>query len=62
MLNFLDKKHISAHHLQLFDIEKMHVDNLAFLEMIFGILPHLSKHIKLCKSAKEIWDTLKNLL
>ncbi|XP_052626968.1 uncharacterized protein LOC128133534 [Lactuca sativa] len=29
--------------------------------MVFGVPPSLFEHIKLCKSAKEIWDTLQDL-
>lgn len=30
--------------------------------MIFGVHPSLFEHIKLCKSGKEIWDTLQDLI
>lgn len=43
------------------DVEKMHVDDIAFLEMVFGVPPYLFEHIKLRKLTKEIWDTLKGL-
>ena len=29
--------------------------------MVFGVPPSLFEHIKLCKSTKEIWDTLQDL-
>ena len=44
------------------DIEKQNVDQVAFSEMVFGVPPSLFEHIKLCKSAKEIWDTLQDLI
>ena len=44
------------------DLEKMDADNIAFSEMIFGIPPVLFEQIKLCQSAKEIWDTLQDSL
>ncbi|XP_052622501.1 uncharacterized protein LOC128127835 [Lactuca sativa] len=44
------------------DVEKLHVDQVAFVEMVFGVPPSLFEHIKLCKSAKEIWDTLQDLI
>ncbi|XP_023749777.1 uncharacterized protein LOC111898072 [Lactuca sativa] len=42
-------------------IEKLHANQISFSEMVFRVTPSLSEHIKLCKSAKEIWDTLQNL-
>ena len=44
------------------DIENLHVDQVAFSEMVFGVPPSLFEHIKLCKSAKEIWGTLQDLI
>lgn len=38
------------------NLEKMHADNLAFCEMIFGIPTHMFEHIMLYKSDKDIWD------
>ncbi|XP_023734547.1 uncharacterized protein LOC111882407 [Lactuca sativa] len=43
------------------DLEKLHADQVSFSEMMFGVPPSLFEHIKLCKSAKEIWDTLQDL-
>ena len=43
------------------DIEKLHAYQVAFPEMVFGVPPSLFENIKLCKSAKEIWDTLQDL-
>ena len=34
------------------DIKKLHVDKIAFSEMVFGIPPSLFELIKLCKFAK----------
>ncbi|XP_052621758.1 uncharacterized protein LOC128127334 [Lactuca sativa] len=44
------------------DIEKLHADQIAFSKMVFGVPPSLFEHIKLCKLAKEIWDTLLDLI
>ena len=44
------------------DVEKLHADQVAFSKMVFGVPPSLFEHIKLCKSAKEIWDTLQDLI
>ncbi|XP_023762117.1 uncharacterized protein LOC111910511 [Lactuca sativa] len=44
------------------DIEKLHVDQVTFSEMVFGVPPSLFENIKLCKLAKEIWDTLQDLI
>ena len=40
------------------NIEKLHEDQIAFSEMVFGVPLSLFEHIMLCKSTKEIWDTL----
>ena len=40
------------------DIKKLHADQIAFSEMLFSVPPSFFEHIKLCKSVKEIWDTL----
>lgn len=42
-------------------IEKLHADQVAFSEMVLGVPPSLFEHIQLCKSTKEIWDTLQDL-
>ena len=42
-------------------IEKLHAYQVAFTKIVFGVPPSLFEHIKLCKSAKEIWDNLQDL-
>ncbi|XP_042756629.1 uncharacterized protein LOC122197173 [Lactuca sativa] len=44
------------------DIEKLHADQVAFSKMVCRVPPSLFEQIKLCKSAKEIWDTLQDLI
>ncbi|XP_023770935.1 uncharacterized protein LOC111919603 [Lactuca sativa] len=48
--------------LTAYDIEKLHANQVAFSEMGFGVPLSLFEHIKLCKSTKEIWDTLQDLI
>lgn len=45
----------------LINKEKMYADDVTFSEMVFGVPPSLFEHIKLSKSTKKIWDTLKHL-
>lgn len=44
-----------------FNVDKMHVDDITFYEMVFGVPPYLFENMKLWKYAKEISDTLKYL-
>lgn len=44
------------------DIEKLHADQVAFSEMVFGVPASLFEYIKLCKSDKEIWETPQDLI
>ena len=44
------------------DLENIDADNSTISELVFGIPPSLFAHIKHCKSAKEIWDLLQDLL
>ena len=43
------------------DLEKCMMIKLPSQRWCFGVPPSLFEHIKLCKSAKEIWDTLQDL-